>query len=146
MRKRSAYKPRAIIADVMSYVKSGLMPLTAVGDEAIKLKLKNHGALNSIRTGESTLADIDILIAALKMAAALARETKLGIDWLEEIDVARTFAENMFLRGVSTGRFVFRGPELTAVNLAMEVHDLQLDNCTVTQLERAIQYAKKAEA
>ena len=33
----------------------------------------------------------------------------------------------MALRGVETEKFLFRGPEMQAVNLAMEVHDRQLE-------------------
>ena len=142
MRKRSAYRPRAIITDVLSYVKSGLQPLKVVGDEMLKLKIKNHGAMERIRTGISTPDDLDTLLAALNMTEALARDSKLGIDWLEEIEAAQAAAANMCARGLNTKRFVFRGPELTAVNLAMEIHDLQLDNCTVAQLERGIQYTR----
>jgi hypothetical protein len=41
-------------------------------------------------------------------------------------------------RGVETGKFILRGPELTIFNLAMEIHDAQLDACTVAELEKAI--------
>lgn len=142
MRKRSAYKPRAIITDVMSFVASGLKPLSTVGDEAVKLKLKNHDALNNLRSGKGTVADVDIVLVAMNMAEAIAKQTKLGIDWLPEIEAAQDAVGNMGDRGLATGRFVFRGPELTAVNLVMEVHDLQLDGCTVAELERSIKYTK----
>jgi hypothetical protein len=35
-------------------------------------------------------------------------------------------------------RFVATGPELKAINLAMEIHDAQLDASTVRQLEQAL--------
>jgi hypothetical protein len=46
-------------------------------------------------------------------------------------------------RGVETGKFILRGPELTSFNLAMEIHDAQLDACTVAELERAIEFVEK---
>jgi hypothetical protein len=42
-------------------------------------------------------------------------------------------------RGLANGdRFLFTGPEMQAVNLAMDVHDAQLDECTVAELEKAL--------
>jgi hypothetical protein len=45
-------------------------------------------------------------------------------------------------RGVETGKFILRGPELTSFNLAMEIHDAQLDACTVAELEKAIAFVE----
>ena len=42
------------------------------------------------------------------------------------------------------GSFVMRAPEIKALNLALEVHDAQLDGCTIKQLEDAIKAAKNA--
>jgi hypothetical protein len=46
----------------------------------------------------------------------------------------------MALRGLETGRFVFRGPEMQSVNLAMEVHDAQLEASSVKELEQMTDY------
>jgi hypothetical protein len=44
---------------------------------------------------------------------------------------------------VETGKFILRGPELTSFNLAMEIHDAQLDTCTVAELEKAMAFVEK---
>ncbi len=41
-------------------------------------------------------------------------------------------------RGVEKGSFAFTGPEMTALKLVMDVHDAQLDNCTVKEMEMAL--------
>ena len=46
----------------------------------------------------------------------------------------------MALRGVETEKFLFRGPEMQAVNLAMEVHDRQLEASNVKELEKMTDY------
>jgi hypothetical protein len=46
-------------------------------------------------------------------------------------------------RGVARDRFLFTGPELTAMNLGMEIHDAQLDACTVGQLEKALDFVAR---
>ena len=63
---------------------------------------------------------------------------RIGDDWKDEIRAAQDALLAMGRRGVETGKFILRGPELTTFNLAMEIHDAQLDACTVSELEKAI--------
>ena len=46
-------------------------------------------------------------------------------------------------RGLETEKFLFRGPEMQAVNLAMEIHDLQLETSNVKQLEDMADFVAK---
>jgi len=41
-------------------------------------------------------------------------------------------------RGVEKNRFAFTGPEMTAVKLVMDLHDAQLDDCSVREMEQAL--------
>jgi hypothetical protein len=41
-------------------------------------------------------------------------------------------------RGLASGRFILKAGELTAMNLVMEIHDAQLDNTTVKDMELAM--------
>jgi hypothetical protein len=41
-------------------------------------------------------------------------------------------------RGVEANRFVLKAEELVAMNLVMELHDAQLDNTTVNDMEKAM--------
>lgn len=140
MKKKSKYKPRPIISDPLNWVLAGLKPLSEVADEAIKLKLKNHDALKRLCLGEGDRDDANTVRHALNITFALTQTASLGSDWHEEIEVAMDAVQSMGIRGLETGRFLFKGPELTAVNLAMELHDAQLDGCTVAQLEAALKY------
>jgi hypothetical protein len=65
---------------------------------------------------------------------------RIGDDWKDEIRAAQDALLAMGRRGVETGKFILRGPELTSFNLAMEIHDAQLDACTVAELEKAIAF------
>jgi hypothetical protein len=49
----------------------------------------------------------------------------------------------MAVRGLETEKFLFRGPEMQAVNLAMDVHDVQLEESTVKQLEDMADFVAK---
>lgn len=144
MRKRSRYRPRAVIADPVSYVLNGFLPLSTASTEITRLRIINHGAMESIVKGNGTLRDAIMLRNAMVTTASLA-EIGTGMDWLEEIGQGRQAVHALILRGQQTGRYLFTGPELTAVNQAMEVHDAQIDGCTIAQFEAAIKRAAMAE-
>jgi len=138
MRKRSSYKPKGVRLDVMAWVKSGLLPVNQVDHAGVTLKIKNHDALTNITKGVGTRDDIDIVIAAMNVTEALALLGK-GKDWHTEIRAAQDAILTMARRGLAKdNRFLFTGSEMQAVNLAMDVHDAQLDACTVAELEKAL--------
>lgn len=138
MRKRSKYKPKGVRLDVMAYVKQGMAPMTEHHDAVMALRIRNHAALAAITQGKATRDDIDTLIAAVNMTEALAMNG-LGRDWRPEITAAQEAILTMTRRGIPLGdKFVFTGPELQAVNLAMEVHDAQIDQASVADLEKAL--------
>lgn len=143
MRKKSKYKPRPVLRDCMAYIKTGFAPVREQS-ETLTLRMKNHASLEEITKGRATKAHVDIMIVALNMTEALAMVREdLGADWRTEIRAAQDALFAMAQRGVATGRWLFTGPELTAVNLAMELHDAQLDACTVDELQKAIELSKR---
>lgn len=139
MRKRSKYKPKGVRIDAINWVIAGLKPISDVGDALVTLKAKNHSALTEITQGRGNRDQIDILIAAMNMTEAYAVHGK-GIDWLPEINQAQEALLNMARRGLEKGRFLFTGEEMKAINLAMDVHDAQLEASTVKELEKMIDY------
>jgi len=142
MRKRSKYRPRGVIYDTLNYVVSG-MKVVGEMSSGTTLKIKNHAALEQVRQGLGTREDIDVLICAFNITEALAL-MRIGDDWKDEIRAAQDALLAMGRRGVETGKFILRGPELTSFNLAMEIHDAQLDACTVAELEKAIAFVETA--
>jgi hypothetical protein len=142
MRKRSKYKPKGVRLDALNWVLSGLKPVSQVGDALVILKAKNHSALTEVVQGRGNRDQIDVLIAALNMCEAYAIHGK-GNDWLPEIKEAQDALYEMAKRGIDTDKFLFRGPEMQAVNLAMEIHDAQLEESTVKQLEDMSDFVTK---
>ena len=142
MRKRSKYRPKGVRLDVMAWVKSGLMPINDVPHAAVNLRIRNHSALAAVTQGKATKDDIDDLVGAVNVTEALAMLGK-GKDWADEIRAGQEAVLAMARRGLERGRFLFTGPELTAVNLAMEIHDAQLDACNVQELEQALDLVEK---
>ena len=139
MRKKSSYKPRGVRYDNMSWIMAGLKKVGTLPTAGVTLKLKNHEALDSILKGQGTKDHVDVLIAALNMSEALIRvRDELGRDWSNEIKAAQDAIRTMGKRGVERGSFGFTGPEMNAMKFFMDLHDAQLDECTVQEMERAL--------
>jgi hypothetical protein len=138
MRKKSKYKPKGVRVDAVSWVLEGLKPFSTV-DASLNLRIKNHDAMDMLRRGDATRADIDVLIGAFNMAEAYMRlRPELGADWAEEIKAGLDALHAVGKRGVESGRFILKADELVAMNLVMEIHDAQLDNTTVNDMEKAM--------
>jgi hypothetical protein len=139
MRKKSNYKPRPVRADNLNWILAGMKKVGTLPVAGVELKLKNHAALDSILMGNGTREHIDVLISAVNICEALVRiRDDLGFDWATEIKAAQDALYTMAKRGVEKNSFVFTGPEMTAMKLVMDVHDAQLDNCTVKEMEQAM--------
>ena len=139
MRKKSKYRPKGVRLDVVNWVLAGMKKVGSLPTAGVALKLKNHEALDSILKGRGTKDDVDVLIAAMNMSEALTRiRDELGVDWSIEIKTAQDALYSMAKRGVAKGRFAFTGPEMTAVKLVMDIHDAQLDECHVKEMEQAL--------
>jgi len=133
---RKKYRPKPIRLDNMAFVQAGIRSFEALPD-GTTLRVKNHDALNNLRMGVATRADMDMLIAASNIAEAMRRMGK-GTDWQDELKTGHDALLAAARRGVPTMRFILTGPELQALNLLMDIHDAQLDACTVQDVENAI--------
>ena len=138
MRKQSKYRPKGVRVDAVNWVLSGLKPVVA-HTEVLNLRTKNHSAMASMLAGTGTRDDVDILIAAMNMTEALSlTRGELGIDWKQEINAAQNALFTMAQRGLIKNRFLFTGPEMQALKLAMEIHDAQIEQSTIQDFEKAL--------
>ena len=139
MKKKSNYKPRGVRLDNLSWVMAGMKRVGTLPTAGVALKLKNHEALDSILKGQGTKDHVDVLISAVNMSEALIRiRDELGVDWKQEIKEAQDAIYTMGKRGIEKGKFAFTGPEMNAVRLVMDLHDAQLDDCLVREMEQAL--------
>jgi hypothetical protein len=137
MRKRSKYKPKGVRLDNMTWVQAGMKRVDEVSASAT-IKIRNHDAMNTLRLGSASRLQIDTIIDAMNIAEALAKRG-FGRDWLPELQDAQDKLLGLARRGVANDfRFIVRGDELTALNMAMEIHDAQLEAVTVKELETAM--------
>jgi hypothetical protein len=140
MRKRSKYRPKPQLQDPLHWVISGMKPVLTATEVMDNVRIKNHLALRCVVEGTATRKDMDVLIEAFNVTEALCRvDATLGRDWSAEIKAGQDALLTMCQRGVAKGdRFVFTGAELNAANTVMEIHDAQLERCTVAQMEKAL--------
>lgn len=147
MRKRSKYRPRVVLPDPVAYVVRGCRPLADQVEMKRNLLAKHHSALDELAHGRGNGEHVAVVINALNITEALTRvRPEFGADWLTEVNQALDAIFVMANRGNATGRFVFTGPELNAVNLAIEIHDQQLEVCSIIEMEQALRDVEKVIA
>lgn len=143
MRKKSKYKPKGVRTDNMSWVMSSIKPLASIS-AGTDLRIKTHDAMDKLRRGVANRDDMDILIGALNMCEGYMRlRAELGRDWSVEIRAGQDALLAVARRGVDTNKFICKAPELVAINLVIEIHDAQLEQTTVQDLERALEIVEK---
>jgi len=139
MRKKSNYKPKGVRLDNMSWVQSSLKKVGTLPTAGVALKLRMHEGLAAMLNGTATRSDVDALISAVNVAEALIKvRADLGRDWAVEIKAAQDAIHDMGVRCYKRDKFLFTGPEMSAVKVVVELHDQQLDDCTVKDMEQAL--------
>lgn len=142
MRKRSKYRPKPVIQNTMEFVLSGLKPVRDLPGVYLSAQLKNRTALEQLRKGDATKQDIDMLIGAFNIAEALAIKG-LGYDWLQEINQAQEALLALARRGVENNmRFIMTAKQWEALRLVMDLHEVQLAQATVQDIEKAYDFVQ----
>lgn len=146
VRKRSKYRPKLVIANSWERVIQGNQPIAASFSDALTvLKIKHYAALDAIKKGRASRHEVDILIACFNISEAYARHG-LGAEFIDEIERAQQAVDSMVQRAIKHKRFGCTGAELNAIATAITIHDEQLDNSTVKQLEDMVAFVEREVA
>ena len=146
MRKRSKYRPRVMLQNPLDFVLSGMKPVRDLPGIFLDVQLKNRAALEQIRMGQATKDDIDMLIGAFNIAEALAING-LGYDWKDEINAAQNDLLELARKGVERNmRFIMTAKQWESLKLVMDLHEEQLANATVYDIEKANDFVLKVIA
>jgi hypothetical protein len=139
MRKKSKYKPRPKLVNPVQWVLEGMTPMRQ-NSEAVAIKIRNHQAMVEMTSGNAGQREFSVIDTAMLMAGGLAQVNpdKLGGHLMQEIDAAILASLAMHKRSKAKGVFRFTGPEMQAINLGMEIHDQQLDTCSLDELHKAV--------
>jgi hypothetical protein len=137
LRKRSKYRPRAVLANPVGYVIESMTPVSAMAKYFVELKIKNHLALTRLTKGDADRGDIDALIQVVNISEALYR-LGFGRDYADVVREGLHALRAVGKRGAETGKFVLKSTEMNALNHSMELHDAQLEIITLRDMEKAI--------
>ena len=137
MRKRSKYRPKHVLSNPVGYVLESISPVASHTAFMLDLKIKNHGALETLTKGKAKHTDIDTLIAMVNMTEAFAR-LGFGQDYSDVVRDGLQALRDVGKRGVVSGSFVLKAHEMNALNSAMELHDAQMDVVTLKDMDAAI--------
>ena len=142
MRKRSKYRPRAVLVNPLGYVLESLKPVSQHEQYLVELKIKNHLAMTTLTRGEATRGDIDTLIASVNIVEALYR-MGFGREYADVVKDGLDALRSVGKRGVESGRFILKADEMNALNLVMELHDAQMELITIKDMDKAIALVKE---
>jgi hypothetical protein len=138
MRKKSKYKPRGVRLDAMHWVVSGMTKISAKESEYVTMHLKNMSALDSLTKGTATRQEADIIIGVINVAEALCM-LGVGSEYRQLVLDASSALYAVCKRSLELNdRFVCRGEELSAIKTGYEVHDAQMEVCTLAMLDKAL--------
>lgn len=137
MRKRSKYKPKHVLLNPVGFVLESISPVASHKSFMLDLKIKNHGALETLTKGKAKHADIDTLIAMVNMTEAFAR-LGFGKDYSDVVRDGLQALRDVGKRGAASGSFVLKAHEMNALNTVMELHDAQMDVVTLKDMDAAI--------
>lgn len=137
MRKRSKYKPKHVLLNPVGFVMESISPVASHTAFMLDLKIKNHGAMETLTKGMAKHADVDTLIAMVNMTEAFAR-LGFGQDYSDVVRYGLQALRDVGKRGAVSGSFVLKAHEMNALNTAMELHDAQMEVVTLKDMDAAI--------
>ena len=136
---RKKYRPKVNYANPLE----AFAPISKFDSYLVDLKIKNHAALSALVKGTATKSDMTTLVAFSNMTEALWQQG-FGKEEYPDVTVEGRFAIlSVIYRYVQHAKFTPTGPEIQAINLMMELHDAQMEICTVRDVTLAIEHARK---
>ncbi len=135
-RKRSNYRPRAVIKDVMSWIKQGHEPLTADADNHMRIVTRIHGSVVALQGGTADVHDLNTLISASNMATGY-KNIDLGRDYEQEIRTGAHAVAAVRERLVKWKKVQATATEVEAISLLVQICQAQLEASTRADFEKA---------
>ena len=138
---RKKYRPREIRAMPIDYVLSGFSRLGA--DASRRLRTVMHTAYDAMLSGKANKVDWQGMTDSLNVALAMSRLYYDGqyADVITKAQQGHAAAGNRYLRGMP---FSYNLAEMAAVREAMLIHEIQLDQATVENIENAWKEVKRS--
>lgn len=106
-------------------------------DEQLRILAINHNALAELVQGRGTIDHWSIVTGALNCAVVLDEQCYDSMHHESLMEALRAHGR-CGVRKQKHGSFGYTGPDLSAVNFALEIHDEQMKRATFREVDRAI--------
>lgn len=137
--KRKKFVSKWMRVNTLELVADRVKPIESQGTWLLERRLKQSEALASLMKGDANRAHISDLIAMHNMAVAL-QKYKTGDEYRDITNRSADAFVELTKRASKLGRYVATGPEITVLKELYELHDAQLEACTVGQVDEAYRY------
>lgn len=142
---RRKYVPGAAVGRAIERARTAKLNAMPVVETCQSLQVRNHESLHAMTTGVGTSRAWQDIAEAINVAIVLS-ETLFDRQVLPDLLEAAVAHARCGARMHRAGRFGYSGGELKAVNLAMDVHDAQLEQITFGELVKAHDEVKRRAA
>lgn len=136
---RKKYRPKPVLSNPLDYVLEGVRPPNPHSNEVAALHVANHTAAHQLSRGQATTEDMKFLVTMSNMTEAMWCQG-IGKEYESELKAGQDALVSVCTRGKDSGRYVATGPELTAINQLIELHDAQFETISVSELMKATSY------
>jgi hypothetical protein len=138
-RRNKKYTPKGVTTNPLS-IFGGMSDTHR--DHLRRVQVQNHMAMAEMAQGRGSREQWNRIVGAINIANVMC-EMGIGDEFREITITARDALLAVGKRAVLNGdRFVFTGPELQAVNAALDCHDAQLENSRSIDIDRAADTVK----
>ena len=128
--------------DPVAFVLERLKPTTEASDWLLDLKLRNHGALTALMTGQANRQHVTDAISANNMCAALIARG-FGTEYRWVLEASNAAIQSFCERYERTGKYGLNGQEINAMRDLLTLHDQQMEVTRIGDVEDAIKFAKQ---
>lgn len=133
-------QPKPQIKNAAEWVIEGLQPLTeSNASYVVTQKIRVHGAMTTVMSGEAKKGDLDVLVAAWNICSALCNLRKYEADVMP---ASRAALISLCARSNKLRRVVANAEEIRQLNNLIALHDEWLDASTVRDIEQALKWIK----
>lgn len=133
MRKRSAYRPRALIRDPLTYVLSGMAPVRVAERVMTPHMIRLHDAVDRVLKGEGTR---ELVLELCKFAPTgyILCKKGFGSDYEPVFNQWVAICKEL----LKVERYVLKGTEIKILKEALSVYVEQCNCVTVSEYETAV--------
>ena len=132
------------LARALPLAVAGELPINIAASQAARLQADEfeaiyrpkRAAFHDMRAGRGSLAAWNELADAMNLSIALAA-MQIASNHAATFQAASEALAELLQRQRQTGRWTLRGPEIAALDLAVQVHRIQLQLCSRGELKQA---------